>query len=107
MVEEIGFGNIFGYVNNVLDDGGFGKFENTITAALKDDKVTVEQMYKYTDMIKAGIVDPSKVTRSALENAASVASMLLTTEAAVIDIPEDKPAAPAMPAGMGGMGGMM
>ena len=65
-------------------------------------------MYKYTDMIKAGIVDPSKVTRSALENAASVASMLLTTEAAVIDIPEEKsvPDMSAM-AGMGGMGGMM
>ena len=65
-------------------------------------------MYKYTDMIKAGIVDPSKVTRSALENAASVASMLLTTEAAVIDIPEEK-SAPDMSAmaGMGGMGGMM
>src|SRR5574344_689931 len=62
---------------------------------------------EFTDMIKAGIVDPAKVTRSALENAASVASMLLTTEAAVIDIPEENPA-PAMPAGMpGGMGGMM
>lgn len=64
---------------------------------------------QYTDMIKAGIVDPAKVTRSALENAASVASMLLTTEAAVVDIPEDKPAMPDMSAmaGMGGMGGMM
>lgn len=63
----------------------------------------------YTDMIKAGIVDPAKVTRSALENAASVASMLLTTEAAVIDIPEDKASMPDMSAmaGMGGMGGMM
>ena len=59
--------------------------------------------YKYVDMFKAGIVDPAKVTRSALMNAASVASMLLTTEAAVIEIPEEKPAAPAMPAGMGGM----
>ena len=59
--------------------------------------------YKYVDMFKAGIVDPAKVTRSALMNAASVASMLLTTEAAVVEIPEEKPAAPAMPAGMGGM----
>jgi chaperonin GroEL len=64
---------------------------------------------EFTDMIKAGIVDPAKVARSALENAASVASMLLTTEAAVIDIPEKKSAMPAMPdmGGMGGMGGMM
>lgn len=64
---------------------------------------------EYTDMIKAGIVDPAKVTRSALENAASVASMLLTTEAAVVDVQEDKPAMPDMSAmaGMGGMGGMM
>lgn len=66
---------------------------------------------EFTDMIKAGIVDPAKVTRSALENAASVASMLLTTEAAVVEIPEEK-AAPDMSAmagmgGMGGMGGMM
>lgn len=64
---------------------------------------------EFTDMIKAGIVDPAKVTRSALENAASVASMLLTTEAAVVEIPEDKPSMPDMSAmaGMGGMGGMM
>ena len=63
---------------------------------------------KYVDMIKAGIVDPAKVTRSALQNAVSVAGMLLTTEAAVVDIPA-KSTAPAMPdmSGMGGMGGMM
>ncbi len=61
---------------------------------------------KYVDMFQAGIVDPAKVTRSALTNAASVASMLLTTEAAVVELPEEKPAAPAMPAGMGGMGMM-
>ena len=66
-------------------------------------------LYRYTDMFEAGIVDPAKVTRSALENAASVASMLLTTEAAVVDIPEEAKAAPDMSAmaGMGGMGGMM
>ena len=66
-------------------------------------------LYRYVDMFEAGIVDPAKVTRSALENAASVASMLLTTEAAVVDIPEEKPAMPDMSsmAGMGGMGGMM
>lgn len=63
---------------------------------------------KYVDMLEAGIVDPAKVTRSALENAVSVASMLLTTEAAVVDVPEPK-SAPAMPdmGAMGGMGGMM
>jgi len=63
----------------------------------------------YTDMFKSGIVDPAKVTRSALVNASSVASMLLTTEAAVVEVPEEKAAAPDMSAmaGMGGMGGMM
>ena len=63
---------------------------------------------RYTDMFAAGIVDPAKVTRSALENAASVGSMLLTTQAAVVDIPEESkgPDMSAM-AGMGGMGGMM
>ena len=62
----------------------------------------------YEDMIKAGIVDPAKVTRTALQNAASIAALVLTTEAIVGDAPEDKAAAPQMPAGgMGGMGGMM
>jgi len=58
----------------------------------------------YCDMIASGIVDPAKVTRSALENAASVSAMVLTTEALVADKPE--PPAPAAPAGMDGMGGM-
>ena len=58
----------------------------------------------YCDMIGAGIVDPAKVTRSALENAASVSAMVLTTESLVADKPE--PPAPAAPAGMGDMGGM-
>jgi chaperonin GroEL len=58
----------------------------------------------YVDMVKAGIVDPTKVTRSALQNAASVASMVLTTESIVADKPEPAPAAPAMPGG--GMDGM-
>ena len=65
---------------------------------------------EYVDMIKAGIVDPTKVTRSALENAASVSAMVLTTEAAVIDAEEEDPMAGmgGMPGGgMGGMGGMM
>src|SRR6187200_854980 len=58
---------------------------------------------KYVDMIEAGIVDPVKVTRSAVENAASIGAMVLTTEAMVTDKPEPKPAMPAMPPG-GGMG---
>ena len=56
------------------------------------------------DMVKAGIIDPLKVTRTALENAVSVAALLLTTEAAVVDLPEEKK--PEMP-DMSGMGGMM
>lgn len=60
----------------------------------------------YEDLVKAGIIDPTKVTRSALENAASAASMLLTTEAVITEIPK-KEEAPAMNPGMGGMGGMM
>ncbi|MBQ5331530.1 MAG: chaperonin GroEL [Oscillospiraceae bacterium] len=59
----------------------------------------------YVDMIPAGIVDPTKVTRSALQNAASVAAMVLTTESLVTDVKEPEPAAPAG-GGMGGMGGM-
>ena len=57
---------------------------------------------KYEDMLAAGIVDPAKVTRSALQNAASIAALVLTTEAVVGDIPEEKPAMPPMP-----QGGMM
>ena len=59
----------------------------------------------YTDMFKAGIIDPKKVTRVALENAASVAGMILTTECALVDIKDDK--AMAMPPMGGGMPGMM
>lgn len=59
----------------------------------------------YTDMIKAGIIDPTKVVRTALQSAASVAGLLITTEALIADKPEDKPAS-AGAAGMGGMGGM-
>jgi len=63
----------------------------------------------FEDLMKAGIVDPTKVVRTALQNAASVAGLLLTTEAMVAEKPEDKSAMPAMPpgGGMGGMGGMM
>ena len=61
---------------------------------------------EYIDMVKAGIVEPAKVTRSALQNAASIASLVLTTETIVADKVEENAAAPAMPP-MGGMGGMM
>ena len=62
----------------------------------------------YEDLFNAGVIDPKKVTRIALQNAASVAGLLLTTECAIADKPEPKPAAPAMPpgGGIGGMGGM-
>ena len=64
---------------------------------------------EFGDMISMGILDPTKVTRSALQNAASVAGLLLTTEAMVAEIPKEEPAAPGAPdmGGMGGMGGMM
>ena len=63
----------------------------------------------YGNLVKAGVIDPTKVVRTALQNAASISSLLLTTEALVSEIPEEKPAAPApggAPGGMGGMGGM-
>ncbi len=59
----------------------------------------------YEDLVKAGVIDPAKVVRNALQNASSIASLLLTTEALVSEIPEDNMEAPAMPGG-GGMGGM-
>ena len=61
---------------------------------------------EYSDMIKAGIIDPTKVVRLALQNAASVASLMITTEALVAEKPEKKPAYPPMPPGGGGMGDM-
>jgi len=63
------------------------------------------QSEKYENLVQAGVIDPAKVVRSALQNASSIASLLLTTEALVSEIPEDKKeAAPAGPGG--GMGGM-
>ena len=64
------------------------------------------QTGEYGDMVAMGVLDPTKVTRTALQNAASVAGLILTTDCMVADYPEDKPAAPAM-GGMGGMDGMM
>jgi chaperonin GroEL len=64
------------------------------------------QTEEYVDMIQKGIVDPAKVVRAALQDAASVAGLLVTTEAMVAETPKDAPAMPAMPGGGGGMGGM-
>ena len=64
------------------------------------------QTEEYVDMIEAGIVDPAKVVRTALQDAASVAGLLITTEAMVAELPKDKPAMPMGGGGGGGMGGM-
>ncbi|HLG31683.1 MAG TPA: chaperonin GroEL [Ignavibacteriaceae bacterium] len=73
----------------------------------KDDYGFNAQTEKYENLIKAGVIDPTKVTRTALENAASVASLLITTEAVVFEKKEKEPAMPHMPGGgMGDMGGM-
>jgi chaperonin GroEL len=60
----------------------------------------------YENLVAAGVVDPTKVVRTALQDAASVAGLLITTEATIAELPDDKPAAGGMPGGMGGMGGM-
>ena len=62
-------------------------------------------MDSYEDLVKAGVIDPTKVVRSALQNASSIAALLLTTEAMVSEVPEEKKEA-AAPGGPGGMGGM-
>jgi chaperonin GroEL len=64
------------------------------------------QTEEYEDLVKAGVIDPTKVTRTALQNAASIAGLMLTTEAMVSELPEDDKSSPAMPGGMGGMSGM-
>jgi chaperonin GroEL len=75
-------------------------------AEKKDNKLGYNVLTEeYGDMVKAGVIDPAKVTRGALENAASIAAMILTTEALITDIPEPEPPMPA--GGPGGMGGMM
>ena len=61
----------------------------------------------FENLCTSGVIDPAKVTRVALENAASIAGMFLTTECVIADKKEETPAAPAMNPGMGGMGGMM
>ena len=64
------------------------------------------QTEKYENLVQAGVIDPTKVVRTALQDAASVAGLLITTEAAVSELPEDKPAMAMAGGGMGGMGGM-
>jgi len=72
----------------------------------KDDSGYNARTDKYENLYKSGVIDPTKVTRIALENASSIAGMLLTTECVISDIKEKTPAMPPMPGGMGGMGGM-
>ena len=88
-----------------------GKEGSIIVQQVKDSK-DVEFGYNaatetFENLVAAGVIDPTKVVRTALQNASSIASLLLTTEALVSEIPEEKPAAPAGgPGGPGGMGGM-
>ncbi|PIU42347.1 MAG: chaperonin GroEL [Candidatus Omnitrophica bacterium CG07_land_8_20_14_0_80_42_15] len=88
-----------------------GAEASVIVDKVKNEKVNVgydADKGVFTDMIQAGIIDPTKVTRSALQNAASIAGLLLTTEACVVEIPEEEKAPVGMPpGGMGGMGGGM
>ena len=93
-------------VRQIAENAGFegSVIVNNIKAADKIGYGFDAYNETYCDMIEAGIVDPAKVTRSALQNAASVAATVLTTEALVVNQPEPEPAAPA--GGMGGMGGM-
>ena len=95
-------------VRQIAENAGFEG--SVVVSRIKNSKVGVgfnASTEQYMDMISAGIVDPAKVTRSALQNAASASAMLLTTEAGVVDIKSDEPMMPPMGGGMGGMGGMM
>jgi chaperonin GroEL len=89
--------------------GNAGEEGAVVVGRIRDSKDTNfgynAQSGEFEDLIKAGVVDPTKVTRTALQNAASIASLMLTTEALVSEIPEEKKA-PAMPGGHGGMGDM-
>ena len=90
-------------VRQIAENAGFEG--SVVVAKVKSSKIGIgfnAATEQYMDMITAGIVDPAKVTRSALQNAASASAMLLTTESCVADIPKDEPEMP-----MGGMGGGM
>jgi chaperonin GroEL len=90
----------------VENAGGEGSVVAAKVIEGKDDFGYNAKTDEYTNMFKAGIIDPTKVTRIALENAASVAGMILTTACTLVDIKEDAPG-PAMPPMGGGMPGMM
>ena len=95
-------------LRQIAENGGYeGSVVVEKVKSLKGDKGFDASTGEYVDMIKSGILDPAKVTRSALQNASSIASLLLTTECLITEIKEEKE--PAMPqgGGMGGMGGMM
>ena len=98
-------------IRTIIENAG-GEASVVVNAikAGKDDYGFNAGTGEFVNMFKAGIIDPTKVTRLALENAASIAGLLLTTEAVIADKPQPEPAMPAgggMPGGMGGMGGMM
>ncbi|MBL7068850.1 MAG: chaperonin GroEL [Candidatus Omnitrophica bacterium] len=104
-------------IKRVLEDPARQIVENAglegsvVVQRIKEEKTNVgydADKGEYTDMIQAGVIDPTKVTRTALQNAASISSLMITTEAMITDIPEEEKA-PPMPGGMppgGGMGGM-
>ncbi|OIO38999.1 MAG: chaperonin GroL [Candidatus Omnitrophica bacterium CG1_02_49_16] len=92
--------------------GNAGMEGSVVVERVKQEKGNIgynAEKDKYEDLMEAGVIDPTKVTRTALQNAASIASLLLTTETLITDLPEEKPAMSAMPpgGGMGGMGGGM
>lgn len=97
-------------IRQIAENAGFEG--SVIVAAVKDQKIGVgfnAKTEEYVDMIEAGIVDPVKVTRSAIQNASSASAMLLTTEASILEVPSANPLdnLAASTGGMGGMGGMM
>jgi chaperonin groL len=98
-------------LRQIAENAGFdaGVVANAVSVSKDDNYGFNAATGEYVNMFEAGIIDPVKVERVALQNAVSVASLLLTTEATISEIKEDKPAMPAMPdmGGMGGMGGMM
>ena len=88
----------------VQNAGGEGSIVVEKVRASKDDAFGFNALTDtYENLVQAGVIDPTKVTRTALQNAASIAGLLLTTEALIVEKKEDKPAAPAGPGGMGGM----
>ena len=89
----------------VQNAGGEGSIVLEKVREAKDDSFGYNALTDtYEDLMSAGVIDPTKVTRTALQNAASIAALLLTTEALVVEKKEEKPAMPA--GGAGGMGGM-